>query len=348
MTSFAAPAAKQRVRFWDIAKGLAILLVVIGHAANVDPVVRMCIFSFHMPFFFIANGYFIKSYDLRRTVKRGARTLLLPYAVICLLSAVCCVLKNADRASNYLVFARRIGDMFVGMSKISTLFRSFESVWLVWFVICLFAARVIYTALMRLLEKAPAFCAPIVMLALAAGGWALGRFVGYLPWSLDVALVSLPFLWIGDRMKALMAWRHWPWAAVAAYLVWLGCMLAGIQLELATRSYPYYYLCLVPAAAGSFALVGLSQVIERYCRRLTAFFAWCGRNSMILLALHCLEMRFFNWDDWIFAGLPFRFGWFSACLVKLLFLLLAAWIVVRLRELIRYLDASAETADTGA
>ena len=40
-----------RLKYWDIAKGITILLVVLGHAENVNPFIRVAIFSYHMPFF---------------------------------------------------------------------------------------------------------------------------------------------------------------------------------------------------------------------------------------------------------------------------------------------------------
>lgn len=58
----------QRIRFFDIAKGIAILAVILGHSAieanvfiphhTAQLVVAVC-FSFHMPLFFILSGYFM-------------------------------------------------------------------------------------------------------------------------------------------------------------------------------------------------------------------------------------------------------------------------------------------------
>lgn len=58
----------QRIRFFDIAKGIAILAVILGHSAietnlfaphrTAQVVLSIC-FSFHMPLFFILSGYFM-------------------------------------------------------------------------------------------------------------------------------------------------------------------------------------------------------------------------------------------------------------------------------------------------
>lgn len=52
---------KSRTVHMDIARGLAVLLVVIGHMRTLVPsYVFYWINSFHMPFFFFISGYFYK------------------------------------------------------------------------------------------------------------------------------------------------------------------------------------------------------------------------------------------------------------------------------------------------
>lgn len=63
-----------RVRYWDIAKGLAILLVILGHAVELgkqgsDHPLHLFIYSFHMPLFMIISGYLFVQTLSRRTTK---------------------------------------------------------------------------------------------------------------------------------------------------------------------------------------------------------------------------------------------------------------------------------------
>lgn len=50
--------AKNRIEYLDIAKAIAIFLVVVGHAALTfdKPYWRIAIYSFHMPLFFVVSG----------------------------------------------------------------------------------------------------------------------------------------------------------------------------------------------------------------------------------------------------------------------------------------------------
>lgn len=48
----------ERIRYWDIIKGITIILVIWGHSNNVHNFEYLLIYSFHMPLFMIVSGYF--------------------------------------------------------------------------------------------------------------------------------------------------------------------------------------------------------------------------------------------------------------------------------------------------
>lgn len=71
----------------DIAKGIGIILMIVGHCSFcfVDyPWVIRGIYSFHMPLFFIISGFFIKeglSFQYKKELKRS----ILSYVVVSLI-----------------------------------------------------------------------------------------------------------------------------------------------------------------------------------------------------------------------------------------------------------------------
>ena len=72
-----------RLKYIDIVKGVAILLMVYGHwdttYSSVD--IRL-IFSFHMPLFFIISGYFLKAETpCGLFLRKRAKQLLSPYYI---------------------------------------------------------------------------------------------------------------------------------------------------------------------------------------------------------------------------------------------------------------------------
>ncbi len=62
----------------DIIKGVAILSVIVGHLTHFWAL-RGMIYTFHMPVFFFASGYFFKKKLPYELMKSLSRSLLLPY-----------------------------------------------------------------------------------------------------------------------------------------------------------------------------------------------------------------------------------------------------------------------------
>ena len=77
----------RRLRWLDLYKGLAILLVVLGHM-NIPARASQLIYSFHVPLFFIASGYVMalgRPTAIRTFLARRWRSLIVPYLVFSLL-----------------------------------------------------------------------------------------------------------------------------------------------------------------------------------------------------------------------------------------------------------------------
>lgn len=70
-----------RLEWVDIAKGITILLMVIGHTSIPEPISKY-IWSFHMPFFFFVSGMFYspdKYSKFKNLLSRRVYTLIIPY-----------------------------------------------------------------------------------------------------------------------------------------------------------------------------------------------------------------------------------------------------------------------------
>lgn len=72
---------KTRIDYFDIAKGIAILAVILGHCGGIPQWLINFIFSFHMPVFFFASGYFLKERNSRENAVIKAKQLMVPYIV---------------------------------------------------------------------------------------------------------------------------------------------------------------------------------------------------------------------------------------------------------------------------
>ena len=151
----------QRIRFFDIAKGIAILAVILGHSAiatnlfiphrTAQVVVAFC-FSFHMPLFFILSGYFMHPEKRFRWMKES-KQLLCTYVLtaLCVLAGVICM-ATLDREDSAIVFRQWGMAALYGSGDISnlTLWQVDLRIGAIWFLLALFWARLLLHCLARL------------------------------------------------------------------------------------------------------------------------------------------------------------------------------------------------------
>ena len=78
----------------DITRGIAIVLMILGHCMLFGETVRYIIFSFHMPLFFIFSGYFYRDKPIKDIVNSGLSRLVKPYLVYAIITEVLLKLLN--------------------------------------------------------------------------------------------------------------------------------------------------------------------------------------------------------------------------------------------------------------
>ncbi len=120
---------EKRNRALDIAKGIAIILVVIGHAipdattkqgisSGSLALLHSLIYSFHMPLFFLISGYFVNT--LSTASSRGAQIwkkfqrLMVPYIFVGLAYAPCKLLLS--RFANDPFHLSNLWKMVIGVN----------------------------------------------------------------------------------------------------------------------------------------------------------------------------------------------------------------------------------------
>ena len=230
----------RRIGWADTARGVAILLVIIGHTCP-PPYTTAFIYAFHMPLFFVLSGLFLKVDEpLGPFVQKKARTLLIPFVIynlVLLASDWCIVALSPNHHEAVDIPARLLGTLtgWHGASWNSSL----------WFLPCLFMAQLLIVGTQRISDyfarrstsvrfgtskDTPLSARPQV--ASTARGtldswltpclWILLSLIGVaychwiakpLPMSLDSAFVATGFLLMGRQIVKLNlrkeAWWYW-------------------------------------------------------------------------------------------------------------------------------------------
>lgn len=121
---------EKRLIWIDIAKGIGLFLVILGHMPSLPEWFRLWIFSFHMPLFFFLSGYTSKSSEdtpLVIFLKKAIKRYLLPYYLysgIVILFKFICVNTDSRSVQDILY------DTFIGQGGNHILWFFFAMFWI--------------------------------------------------------------------------------------------------------------------------------------------------------------------------------------------------------------------------
>lgn len=214
---------KQRIEYIDIAKGIAIWLMIIGHQ-DICMSARVYIYSFHMPLFFILSGMFFKrELSLRSNIAISVRTLLIPYFVFSIINLSICWISPYLHPELYYnlqgidVLVAAIKGIFIGTDIITK--TSFMPLGALWFLIALFLIRVFCCFLARIIKNDILFI--IVSVGMAILFFILMKSV-YV-FSLRCAMLALPFFVFGYGVKKIdvRLWSNKPIILIACVLYFI-------------------------------------------------------------------------------------------------------------------------------
>lgn len=219
------------------AKGIAILLVVLGH---INSPFGVAIFSFHIPLFFFLGGIFIKpDYQLFEFLRRNFVRLIVPFLIFGVLGLVVNDIKN-------ILLQRPLEDFFHNIAGLlfwmdASRLKHYGMV--LWFLPALFWARIVSYGIMKYLRLnewvAFALCA---VCSLGFSG-----MEGYLPFGFDKGMVALPWVFAGcvffrhrERMLQAPIWL----VAAAAMMVAAIAYWGMPRLDLASKNLDHFIVTL--------------------------------------------------------------------------------------------------------
>ena len=286
--------ARGRVSWIDAAKGLGIVLIVLGHVASVESpsALYVYIYAFHVPLFFFISGLTLKPGREAFGAMLGGklRSLLLPYLCYALLGyafyilgyGLAQVLHLKIEQFNYGPWHPLLG-VFIGTLGNGNLVNT-----PVWFIIALFCTFVIGYAINTWLPSMPLRWA--VVLLLAAAGYLASRELK-LPWSLAPALVGLVFFQAGHAharrfgLDALPRQFLWPLLAITLVISLFSPFNGFVTLADMELGQPLLYALF--AFSGLYMTIAMVQLLGPRAPWLVSLGQW----SMAIMVIHMLIIK---------------------------------------------------------
>ncbi len=277
----AADAAHSSTDWIVIAKGIGIILVVVGHFyPDTSPLywsdIRIIIYSFHMPLFFVLSGYlYIQGkYAYRELVKIKIRRLLYPFASI---AVGLCLVKYL--AGHFVNLENPVDGRSI-IAVVTDPVKSYAP--LLWFLQALFLIFCIYP-LARLFLNAVLILLLFLIVDEVFGSkyLVLGRVVANMPFfAFGVILRESPLL-----TKVIMGSAP-RYLAVALVMFVLGC---GVQMSASSAVASDSIVQFALGVVGTLLVVNVSHAIaDRADNRMRTVLLRTGYYSMTIYFFHSM------------------------------------------------------------
>ena len=285
---------KQRIEYLDIARGIAIILMVIGHVVG-KGWKRDLIFSFHMPLFIIVSGMFFKEKSFKEFIGNTIKKLIIPYVLTVFIVNI--VKFGFFEKNNFLdVVAGFFKQIALSYSylKIDT---SINSIGVLWFMPFLAIIRLFFYVLKKI-SKEDDILLGVGCLLLSYFGYILAMKKIWLPFSIDIAFACLVFYFIGYvliKYNLLNKIINNKQIMVNLLIMWLITIKFG-NIEIAVRKLPNGLFTYVGAVCGSMVVMKISMIINNKFNFVGKILSWFGKNSMYVLICHYIEMNLIKYN----------------------------------------------------
>lgn len=291
---------QERVLYFDVVKGFAILLMIIGHC-SIPSGFHDWIYSWHMPVFFLISGYFLKQEGWKKTLLSIWKHQVVPYWVICISVLICLFLIQLNHFFNKEHFlAQQLSDAALFAIFGNNYFSSPREPYLgiVWFICALAWCKIwmrvsfYFPGKIRLLFFVLLFCLPGTILDYKIFDWF------YILQGMQASI----FVYLGMLMRGDNLYEKKPIVIPFILLFFASKM----PIHMYSFYYPYGIYSVIVATLISISVIFVSKYLteNEYFRRfrLLELFCFVGKYSILIYCYECFaySMQYYK----VIASLP--------------------------------------------
>ena len=279
----------------DIVKGIGMIAVILGHMSLPEKAIDF-IFTFHMPLFFLINGYFFKKKSFKQCIWQKFRSLIVPYLVTSILviasSTFWSILRGEDISTIISTIKMWLAATLYGSGTYTHFLKwDIHIIGAIWFLLAMFWADIIFNLLLKIKGTY------IWGILLAVIGYVTTEII-WLPTSLQAGLTAILFVEIGyiARRHDLLefALNHMLVLIVAA-LLWGNSIVNGGHLYMVGNHYGNGIFDVLGAVSATVLLIKLGRLIAAKKSIVASALARYGKDSLIVLCFHLIELNTFPW-----------------------------------------------------
>lgn len=322
----------KRIPYLDIAKGFAILFVIIGHCKYSPSIVNGWLYSFHMPLFYILSGltFNVDHYkDFKSFFIKKVKSLLIPYYLLCIMLLILTSIIFPE--NNFNTF-------FEGLKSIFIANRLHKYYFSMWFVPSLFFSEIaLYFIIKKIKNK---YMLGVISIVLTGIGYITFKYIRGFYYSIDTVPIALSFLILGYILKVVFAQAQCNLRSFITMLIsFIVSVISGfVNMNLYDSFVGIYFgeilnpvLFYISALSGSIFILLVSLFIKK-----NFILEYAGKNSLVFYAFqNSLALPICNI---LIEKLSHKIELLSNCYIALLVSLIISYIILAfLSEFIKYI-----------
>ncbi len=325
--------SKSRIGSVDIAKGIAMICIFLGHIRI--KAVNPFVYSFHIPLFLLVTGYFIstkssvKEFSLKRL-----KNIMIPYAVTC---AVIILLAG--------LLGLRGGTALADIKKwaLASVYGSGttyqEPFWMpmigpLWYLPASCLAAILFRCTLNLPDK----WRPFVVIALFVAGYVSSTHLFWFPMSVQAGFCCVLFLYVGwlfrqnqERIQSLRPEVKIA-SVLAGALIWVSFIRNFDGLYVVRNFYGKTVLNIFCSVCGCGVVVLASYFLDKKTKIISGLLRYIGRYSLLVMCVHSIEQNLIKWDQVFAPFFTLPEDTFKYCMIifRPAVVLLVVWLLLKI------------------
>lgn len=283
--------SRQRIGWIDIAKGIGIIAMVMGHI-DFGAYVRYFIHAWNMPLFFILSGYLYRDEkkNFRYHIGKKAKSLLVPYFSFAFIHFIIWIVKYQP-------------DIETIQQTLSSIFwintnNGLPIANALWFLPCMFFATILFDCIHRMCGSKLIKESICVVIIVCVGIFMPSYTYIEFPWALFQAFVAVGFIYIGVLLKkydvidkiSVLCIRQFSILTIFS-TIFSGLMIMLHQeVNMRTSSYGCFFMFIINATLFPVLIFAVSERLTRSQKRIVNIIIeeikFVGKNSIVYLCLN--------------------------------------------------------------
>ncbi len=279
---------ESRLNQIDIAKGIGIVLVVIGHTSTYLGIEKV-IYQFHMALFFILSGFFFKDKYVKKTLNFLSgrfKRLYFSYVInglrLFILFLCLSYLVKDNTGFSFL------GGLKYGLLIISGL-GSAPLAGAIWFLRALFIVSILFIFLQWIINRIKGDYNKKLILLFCVLGFLVIGYSTQLPFNISSSFVALSFYYVGylySKNKGEVSMNYF-YLTLAIVVVLYSSFVNTV--DLAYNTYTYISLFCLSSISGTYIILFVSEIISQ-----NYILEYLGQKSMSIMIFHFLSFVIIN------------------------------------------------------